>query len=297
MSEKSREARILLQSGSSEQAIHLLEEAMREDPADIEPRELLGIAYAAKGDYPRSIEILETAVRLRPNNASILYNLGTAYRKAVQIDKAADAFQNVLKLDPNHTSAKGALRSIRPDYEYSVPNALQPEYPSPSLSRTPTALVATPARQEISLEWGEEAIGSLAMRFVALVVDNAVVGWACVLIAIVGFGDLVRIPYLPHLVYETVMLGNWGQTAGKMLASVQVDNLDGSDITWLQALKRTALKYGFPLIVALLLEMVLPKRLHGVAKLVPLVSFGWVFTNRYKMAWHDILARTIVTRG
>ncbi|MHB1458352.1 MAG: tetratricopeptide repeat protein [Armatimonadota bacterium] len=101
-----------LKQGSNKEAIEFLQEAIDEDPKDVELYLYLGYAYGKSEDFQSTIDILEKAVDLAPTSAKIHYNLGVAYQKMHNITEAKDEYMRALGLDPGYQAAKMALDSI-----------------------------------------------------------------------------------------------------------------------------------------------------------------------------------------
>ncbi|MHB0999371.1 MAG: tetratricopeptide repeat protein [Armatimonadota bacterium] len=102
----------LLKKGSLAESIEYLQQALDEDPSDVELYMYLGLAYAKQDEFYKTIDILENAVDLAPTSAQIHYNLGVAYHKVHNLTQAKDEYLRALGLDPSYTVAKTALDSV-----------------------------------------------------------------------------------------------------------------------------------------------------------------------------------------
>ena len=297
--------RTLIEEGRAGEAIRLLSGHVTEYPDDFDARMLLGIAYGQTGDFQQACDVLSSALRLEPDHAICWYNLGLARQNAGEIDAAVASYARARLLKPGYAPARTALRSLRPEMDPDDPEQLRrlersiplttPPASAAVIDRVPATAVSSP---DPSLEWGEDAIASLYLRWLALFVDSLAVSTIFGFIG--GVFDLWILTgffYLPELIYETIALGYWGQTIGKAIVGIQVDGIDGSDITWSVALFRAGLKYGLPVVVGALVQWLLPPRLVIVAWIAPMLPYLWVFTNRNRRALHDVLARTIVVRA
>ena len=78
------------------------------------------------------------------------------------------------------------------------------------------------------------------------------------------------------LIYFTVLIGESGQTIGKMLLGVRVVRTDGSSVSYPRALGRA---FGY-----------------YVSSLLFSLGFIWAAFDRRNQAWHDKLADTLVIR-
>lgn len=101
-----------LKEGANTEAIEFLQEAIDEDPKDVELYLYLGYAFAKNEDFQSTIDILEKAVDLAPTSAKIHYNLGVAYQKMHNITEAKDEYMRALGLDSGYQAAKTALDCI-----------------------------------------------------------------------------------------------------------------------------------------------------------------------------------------
>jgi len=66
---------------------------------------LLLRAAPSPEDKEQAVAVLEQAVKTNPNNSEIWVHLGFAYRKAEKIDQARDAFEKAASLNPQATEA------------------------------------------------------------------------------------------------------------------------------------------------------------------------------------------------
>lgn len=101
-----------LRSGLYAESLAFLEQALFEEPSDVDLHLYAAYAYAKLNELDKSIEILEKAVDLAPTSAKVHYNLGVAYLKARNLTGAKDEFTRALGLDPSYLLAKQALESM-----------------------------------------------------------------------------------------------------------------------------------------------------------------------------------------
>jgi Flp pilus assembly protein TadD len=94
--------------GRSREAVPLLEEALRLDPADARLRNNLGFALAGTGDFPRAARQLELA----GTKAQARNNLGLAYERAGNLARAYEQYLEAVQLDPSSATARGNLEHV-----------------------------------------------------------------------------------------------------------------------------------------------------------------------------------------
>jgi len=106
------EARELLASGQIDAAIAVLEPLTQTESDDYLVFEVLGVAYAHKGNMMAAVGALETAARLNPVMPSNHYNLGQALLRAGDVAGAKVAFERALRVDPTYAKAREALGAL-----------------------------------------------------------------------------------------------------------------------------------------------------------------------------------------
>jgi len=106
-----------LRNGLFAESVTFLEQALSEDPSDVDLYIYTAYAYASLNEIDKCVETLEKAVDLAPTSAKVHYNLGVAYHKAKNLTGAKDEFKRALGLDPTYTLAKQALESIAGEQE------------------------------------------------------------------------------------------------------------------------------------------------------------------------------------
>ncbi len=96
----------LLHQGKPEEAIPLLEEAVRQEPLEVNAALNLGGAYILTKRFSKAVEVLEPISILAPDHAMIWTNLGAAYlgnpilAGDEQQRKAITAFETALEINP-----------------------------------------------------------------------------------------------------------------------------------------------------------------------------------------------------
>ena len=100
-----QEAQDLIQNGSFDQAIQVLEDHTKQDSSSVDAFNLLGIAYAGKKDYQSATEAFQLALKLAPNSATTHNNLGNLYVSQQRSDLAEKEFETVLRVAPSNRDA------------------------------------------------------------------------------------------------------------------------------------------------------------------------------------------------
>ena len=122
-------------------------------------------------------------------------------------------------------------------------------------------------------------------RLVAYIVDIIIVGLFTALLAIIGVAAVVVVPVLAVLPFIAVFLVSllyfpyyWqrsGQTPGMRMMNVKVvRDADGGPLSWGSALLRLI---GY-----------------WVSAAVFYIGFIWIFIDKRKRGWHDLIAGTVV---
>jgi len=99
----------LLNLARVDQAKPILEQAVKQSPADPYVWFSLGLLYKNTGNTESAIDAFRHVTQLDPNDADSWYFLGAVYAQNKQYAEAVDAFQHALKLNPLHASAEFGL--------------------------------------------------------------------------------------------------------------------------------------------------------------------------------------------
>ena len=99
----------LAQSGRTEPALELLEEAVRIDPDLAEAHAQLGAVLLGGGEIERARTHLERALHLDPNAADAHYNLGLLAHRQERYDEAVSRFERAVRIRPDHFDARLGL--------------------------------------------------------------------------------------------------------------------------------------------------------------------------------------------
>jgi predicted Zn-dependent protease len=104
-----RSANVLVSMGKSEQALPILENVLKGDPANVEARSLRAAIHLGSGkpeDTQAAFTELSQLAKDQPKDASIHYNLGRAWMAKGNTEAALAEFQEGLKLNPQLVQAK-----------------------------------------------------------------------------------------------------------------------------------------------------------------------------------------------
>lgn len=96
-------------SGNRDEAIALIEEALRNDPNRPEAEFNLGVFLAGNGRMREAIAHYQRAIASRPNLAAAWVRLGEAQRECGATAHAIDSFRRALEIDPKHARARTAI--------------------------------------------------------------------------------------------------------------------------------------------------------------------------------------------
>ena len=92
---------VALQSGNSEAAAGLIENAIAVKPREPEFYNMCGEAYRAGRRFDVAVERYQQAIQLRPEFAGAHNNLGNAYKEMNRAEDAIASYQRAIKIDPD----------------------------------------------------------------------------------------------------------------------------------------------------------------------------------------------------
>lgn len=107
-----QKAQELLARGSLAEAVTVLRQVVRDDPANLDAHLSLGTALALQGLRVQSLKEMATAIKLSPNSAKARNQLGIILSRFLETDAARKAFADALSLDPNLAEAHVNLALI-----------------------------------------------------------------------------------------------------------------------------------------------------------------------------------------
>ena len=151
--------------------------------------------------------------------------------------------------------------------------------------------------------------GDLGSRFVAKIIDGVLlavtVGFLSAILGLAAFGMGMRSNWGANIVgtlistaiavgYYSFMESSRGQTVGKMVLGLKVQNLEGANPTMEQALKRNAY-FAISLIGVL---PILGGLISGLASLAAVIYIAVTINNdtQWRRGWHDQFAGTWVAK-
>ncbi len=103
---------LLKAEGHEQEAVQLLEEVQRKNPALPDTWFNLGIYYTRRGDANRAIAQFEGMIARTPNEAIAHYQLGTLYRQVNRTANAQKQFETAAALDPQLAAARFQLYNL-----------------------------------------------------------------------------------------------------------------------------------------------------------------------------------------
>lgn len=95
-----------VESGRPEEAVRLMEEAVRHFPGDSRYQTELGLAYVENGQSDLARGIFQKRLEKNPNDPDAHFGLGVVARVSGNTDKALSSLNRALQLDPDHPDAK-----------------------------------------------------------------------------------------------------------------------------------------------------------------------------------------------
>jgi tetratricopeptide (TPR) repeat protein len=100
---------IAQESGQSDAAVELIEQAIKIKPGFAPAHTNLGNALKSAGRLDEAIKSYAKAVELNPSLAQAHFNLGKAYADAGEFEAAAASYRRAIEINPNYIEAHGNL--------------------------------------------------------------------------------------------------------------------------------------------------------------------------------------------
>lgn len=104
-------ARKALAEQRAEDAVRTLTHLLKDAPDDPEALSLLGVAHAARKDYPYALDCFRKSLSLRPT-ARTHYNVAALYKMQGYMAPAKRALREALRLDPQYPMAAKMLYEL-----------------------------------------------------------------------------------------------------------------------------------------------------------------------------------------
>lgn len=102
----------LFDQEKTDEAVALLEAAVKEFPSHLKMRFNLGATHYDLGNFQKTLDHYQVAVRLSPNDADIIYGIAASQFGLGQFPESMNNCKKALALDPEHENAKGLLKLL-----------------------------------------------------------------------------------------------------------------------------------------------------------------------------------------
>jgi len=99
------EANQLLSEGRAADAKNKIQEELRQNPANAEAYDLLGVIAVSEKDYDAALEAFQRAIKLAPNSVRTHNDMGNVYVAEGKFDLAEQEFRTALRLAPANRDA------------------------------------------------------------------------------------------------------------------------------------------------------------------------------------------------
>lgn len=104
-----------IKAGRPEEAIPLVEQALRHNPKDIDSYLNLGVALSRLGREDEALLQYEKALAIKPDRSELYSNIGASWARRGQYEKAISYYQKALEIKPDfatHSNLGAALASL-----------------------------------------------------------------------------------------------------------------------------------------------------------------------------------------
>jgi tetratricopeptide (TPR) repeat protein len=102
-------------AGQLAQAEKIYRQILEKIPEHADALHLLGTLTLQMGQTENAVDLIQHAVRVNPNAAEYCNNLGVALRSAGKLDEAVAAYERAVQLNPNHAQAHSNLSIVLRD--------------------------------------------------------------------------------------------------------------------------------------------------------------------------------------
>ncbi|ADH85521.1 tetratricopeptide repeat protein [Desulfurivibrio alkaliphilus] len=93
-------------SPEQQRVLSSLEQAVAENPENVQAWTQLGHLYFDTDRYEQAIEAYSRSLELRPDDADVVTDLGVMYRRNGQPELAVTSFRQAIEIDPRHETAR-----------------------------------------------------------------------------------------------------------------------------------------------------------------------------------------------
>jgi cytochrome c-type biogenesis protein CcmH/NrfG len=92
--------------------IGLLQEAVRQDPKNVNAWMNLGNILMDTSRFQEAIDAYQKALELDPKNVDVMVDMGTCYRGIRRSDRAAEEYRMAIAINPRHLNARRNLGTV-----------------------------------------------------------------------------------------------------------------------------------------------------------------------------------------
>jgi Tfp pilus assembly protein PilF len=103
---------LLIKVGWADEAMQLLESALRAGSRDVSVRNTLAVLYGGRNRFPDALRLLEDALQLKPDEPLTWLNAGVAWQATGQKNRAETAYREAIRLQPEFTRARQYLEAL-----------------------------------------------------------------------------------------------------------------------------------------------------------------------------------------
>jgi tetratricopeptide (TPR) repeat protein len=103
---------LLIQMGQWEEAMQLLQSALRDGSRDVSVRNTLAVLYGSRNRFPDAVRLLEDALQLKADEPLTWLNAGVAWQATGQTNRAEAAYREAIRLQPEFTRARQYLEAL-----------------------------------------------------------------------------------------------------------------------------------------------------------------------------------------
>ncbi len=101
----------LLKQGKGADAIESFDNAIRQDPADVQAYLVLGQTYMMIKQYPQAVSTYNAAARVAPNQGEVFYLLALSEAMSGNIQKAFESTQKSISIFQQQNNDEGVKKS------------------------------------------------------------------------------------------------------------------------------------------------------------------------------------------